>query len=124
MHEHGVAERILEVAVKHANASADGRPITDVYLAVGTLSEVSDESLGFYWEQVSRGTIAEGAKLHIERGPSELTCWGCGIKYTVNPETWMCPDCGFATDRNAVLHDVRLTAIDVATEPAPTQPHA
>jgi hydrogenase nickel incorporation protein HypA/HybF len=117
MHEHGVTERILEVALEQAKAHG-GRRITDVYLTVGELSEISDESIRFYWTQVSHGTLGEHAELHFEHAPTDLICWGCGFVYRVNAETMMCPSCFLGTDRQAMLHDIKLTAIDVEDEGA------
>ena len=66
MHELPVTESILENTLRHARgAKAVG--VTDVYLVIGQLSSIIDDSVQFYWDMISEGTIAEGASLHFKR---------------------------------------------------------
>lgn len=64
MHEAGVAERILEAALARAALARAGR-VTAVELQAGAESGVSDEAVRFHWDELSRGTPAEGAELRI-----------------------------------------------------------
>ncbi|MGD8998651.1 MAG: hydrogenase maturation nickel metallochaperone HypA, partial [Anaerolineae bacterium] len=66
MHELSVTESLLEIALRHA-ARAGAARITRLNIVVGELSSIVDESVQFYWDIVSRGTMAEGAELHFER---------------------------------------------------------
>ncbi len=68
MHELGLVERLLEVALEHA-AQAGSGPIRSLELAVGRESGVSPDAIRFYWPQVSDGTRAEGARLRFRRVP-------------------------------------------------------
>jgi hydrogenase nickel incorporation protein HypA/HybF len=65
---------MLTLALKHAQ----GQRITDIYLRVGMMSLVVPESVEFYFEYLSKGTLAEGAALHFETAPLEMTCADCG----------------------------------------------
>ena len=47
-------------------------------LAWGAVPNVIGDSVQFYWDIVSQGTIAEGAQLHFEHVPATLRCLGCG----------------------------------------------
>jgi Zn finger protein HypA/HybF involved in hydrogenase expression len=62
MHELGVTQRILEVALARA-AEAHATRITCVHLEIGESSDVSPESVALHWPGVSRGTPAAGASL-------------------------------------------------------------
>jgi Zn finger protein HypA/HybF involved in hydrogenase expression len=62
MHELGVTQRILEVALDRA-AKAQAERITAVHLEIGEESDVTSQSVEFYWPQVSEDTPAEGARL-------------------------------------------------------------
>lgn len=89
MHELAVTQTILEVGLDHA---PPGARITDLYLVIGELSSYVDDSVQFYWDVISEGTAAEGARLHFRRVPAEITCQGCGSVYS--PHTALtCPDC-------------------------------
>jgi hydrogenase nickel incorporation protein HypA/HybF len=71
MHELGMTRRLLEVVLDRA-AAAGASLITDVHLEIGEASDVSPESIEFYWPQVSRATPAEGAHLHFGVGGEPL----------------------------------------------------
>ena len=47
MHELPVTESILEIALRHAQ-EAGARRITDLYLIIGQLSTIVDDSIQFY----------------------------------------------------------------------------
>ncbi len=92
MHELSITESILEITLRHAN-QANARRVTDLHLVVGQLSSVVDDSVQFYWDFVSKGTIAEGARLHFRRIPVELLCLDCNTRYAPEGEDLACPQC-------------------------------
>ena len=73
MHELSVTQSILEISLRHAS-DANARKITNLYLVVGQLATIVDDSVQFYWDMISEGTIAEGATLHFKRLPAKLIC--------------------------------------------------
>ena len=93
MHELSVTENILEIALRHAR-SADANRITDLYLVIGDLSSIIDNSVQFYWEIITKDTVAEGSVLHFERIKTELNCLICNQKYYPNDNDFACPECG------------------------------
>lgn len=64
MHETGIAERIVEVALERAREVGAAR-VTDLHLELGPEAGCSAESVAFHLEEASRGTIAAGARLHF-----------------------------------------------------------
>ena len=64
MHEAGIVDRILDLAVDRARQAGATR-VTAVHLEAGELAGVSEEALRFHWEQHAAGTPAEGAALHL-----------------------------------------------------------
>ncbi len=74
MHEASITQAMLDLALEHSQ----GHRITDIYLRTGRMSLVVPESVEFYFEYLSQGTLAEGAKLHFETVPIEMTCLDCG----------------------------------------------
>lgn len=111
MHELMVTESILEIALRHAR-DAGAEKITDLYLVIGDLSTVVDESVQFYWDFVSEGTAAEGANLHFRRIPGKLLCQDCGHSYNVK-EDLTCPKCHSNDIRIISGREFSLEAIDV-----------
>ena len=59
MHEFGIAQQIVDVAVRRAEAAGATR-ITDVLVELGDESGVAAESLELYWPQASRSTLGRG----------------------------------------------------------------
>ena len=95
MHELAVTENILNIALKHAQQS-EAVCVTDIYITMGQLSSVVDDSVQFYWDIISQDTICAGAKLHFKRIPASLTCLDCGSTYTLEGDLTPCPKCGSA----------------------------
>lgn len=92
MHELPVAENVLEITLRHAS-KADANRVTDLYLVIGQLSSIIDDSLQFYWDIISKDTIAEGARLHFRRIPTQLKCRDCGYQFTPGDDDFACPKC-------------------------------
>lgn len=93
MHELPVVESILEIATRHASKVKASR-ITELHLVIGQLSSNIDESIQFYWDILSKDTIATGAKLYIRRIPAEMLCLDCEKTYRLDGRNLACPVCG------------------------------
>ena len=92
MHELPVTENILSIALRHAEG-AGAKRITALYLTIGQLSSIVDDSIQFYWDIVSEGTPAQGARLHFKRIPARLACLDCGQEYAPDGRELACPAC-------------------------------
>lgn len=111
VHELMVTENILDIALRHAReAQADA--ITDLYLVVGELSSIVDDSVQFYWEFVSKGSIAEKATLHFRRVPAKMECHRCRRVYSPH-DSLACPDCGSSETKIIAGEEFFLESIDV-----------
>jgi hydrogenase nickel incorporation protein HypA/HybF len=95
MHELAVTESILNIAVQHAQQQQATR-VTDLYLVIGRLSSIVDDSIQFYWDMITEDTLCAGSKLHFQRVAAELTCQDCHNTYTLNGDLSPCPACGSA----------------------------
>jgi hydrogenase nickel incorporation protein HypA/HybF len=111
MHELSVTESLLEIALRHARQSNANRVI-NLYLVIGQLSSIVDDSIQFYWELISKDTPAEGAILHFERLPATFSCLDCGCEYSPAGDL-SCPTCHSAHVRVKAGGEFRLDAIDV-----------
>lgn len=93
MHELPITESILDICLRHAQQAGASR-ITDIHLVIGQLSSFVDESIQIYWDIISAGTPAIGARLHFQRIPAEVRCTKCGAVYHLDTRDFICPDCG------------------------------
>jgi hydrogenase nickel incorporation protein HypA/HybF len=96
MHELAVTENILKTVLRHAEADRAQR-VVSVNLRIGELTDLVDEWVQRYFDYLSRGTIAQGAAIRIERTPVTFRCETCGKLFPVKvrePGGNVCPDCG------------------------------
>jgi len=112
MHELAVTESVLEIAIRHAREQK-ARKITNLYLVIGQWSNVVDDSVQFYWDIISEGTIAKGATLHFRRVKVELICQDCGQEYQPANDNLACPKCGSTHVKVKTGEEFSLEAIDV-----------
>ncbi|KQC06995.1 MAG: hypothetical protein APR62_00790 [Smithella sp. SDB] len=96
MHELPVTESILKIVIKHAEKN-NVRQVVAINLQIGKLSDLEDEWIQRYFDYLSKGTLAEGARLKIERMPIMMQCSNCSTSYETeasNLGELVCPACG------------------------------
>jgi hydrogenase nickel incorporation protein HypA/HybF len=113
MHELPITQNILKIALRHGIQSKATR-ITDLYLVIGQLSSVIDDSIQFYWPIISEGTIAENANLHFKRIPAKLECTLCGTVYKIaDGELATCPGCESSKIKIIAGKEFQLESIQI-----------
>lgn len=115
MHELAVTESILEIALRHGKLANAAR-ITDLFLVIGQLSSIVDDSVQFYWPIISADTVAEGAQLHFRRIPAEMRCRDCDCHYSPN-DSLTCPQCLGSRARVVKGDEFYLESIEVSDVP-------
>jgi len=113
MHELSVTQSALEAALLRAGTAR----ITDVHLAIGTVSAIEPESIRLYWDEISKGTLAEGAVLHFQRVPTESVCMDCGHRFLIETEVPPCPACQGLHVSAVDDEYLGLAALDVEQQP-------
>ena len=96
MHELPVMQSILTIVLKHA-AMHRVKKIHAINLSVGTLSDLEAEWMQRYFDHLSAGTVADGARLKIEWVPAVLSCEACGEHFEIDKTKLggiTCPACG------------------------------
>jgi hydrogenase nickel incorporation protein HypA/HybF len=112
MHELSVTQALLDLAVRHGRA-AGAKRVTALHVVVGELSSVVDESVQFYWDLISAGTIAQGARLEFRRVPAAFHCDACGHDYAPGAEALACPACASLRVRLTAGGEFWLEALEV-----------
>ena len=116
MHELSITQNILEIALRYGH-QAEASKITDLYLVIGQLSSVVDQSVQFYWDMIAESSIAEGAKLHFKRIPALLECQECKNSYTLNgTQLEGCPYCESVKIKVVEGKEFQLESIEIKTE--------
>lgn len=96
MHELPITEAILKIVLKHAAKNNAGR-VVKVRLKVGRLCDLEEQWIQNYFSYLSRNTVAEGARIEIERVPAVFNCRSCKKEYEVKdgrPLDVTCAHCG------------------------------
>lgn len=92
MHEFGVTESIVDIALKEAK-KAQAKKITKISLVVGELTGFMPDCIEFYFDLMSKDTIAEKANLHFEAAPAQVRCRSCLTIFRPKDTSWLCPKC-------------------------------
>lgn len=93
MHEYAVTQSMLKIALDEAKR-VDASKILEIRLVIGDLSTILDDSVQMYFDIMSEGTPAQGAKLVFKRVPAEFKCRECGEVFVKPPKGFDCPKCG------------------------------
>lgn len=112
MHELPVTESILSIALKHAE-SAGAKRVTEIYLVIGDLASIIDDSVSFYWDIVSKDTAAEGAKLIFKRVMAEFLCLECNDRFHPDGIDFYCPSCSSQRVKVVAGDEFSVEAIQV-----------
>jgi hydrogenase nickel incorporation protein HypA/HybF len=92
MHELSIVESLLSVALEHGE-KAHATRILKIYVVLGDLSGVVDDSVNFYFSFLSEKTIAAGASVIFEHKPARLRCRTCDTIFSPEKHDFHCPHC-------------------------------
>lgn len=83
MHEFPVIKSILDICLRHT-ANQNVRKIVFIHLEVGELSDLEDQWMQKYFDYISKGSVAQGARLNIKRIPVVMQCETCERTFSVD----------------------------------------
>lgn len=113
MHEVGVMQQALDMAVDNARRSG-GEKIHRMTLRIGDLSGVVPDSLSFAFEIITQGTMAEGAELAVERVPALCYCPVCERMYEPPIPLLDCPTCSQPSADIRQGREIDLTSVEIS----------
>jgi len=92
MHELSITQSILSIVLEKAKEVSASK-ITKINLTIGELAGVVDECVQFYFDLLSKDTIAAEASLSFQRPPTKLRCRSCNTTFSPDNLNWACPNC-------------------------------
>ena len=92
MHETGIAQSILEIAIKTA-LEKGAKKINNVAVKVGKMSAIDEASLRFAFDALKAETIAENATFEYIDIPLTGKCEDCGYESELEGYFVLCPKC-------------------------------
>ena len=114
MHELSVTSYLVEAVDKQARELGAKRVMT-INLIVGERSGIVDDSLRFYFEMLSPGTLVEGAELVINRTSLRFRCAGCDEDYHPAGADFECPLCGTIGRLVDDASDLLIESLEIET---------
>lgn len=114
MHELAVTQSILDIVLDHAR-KAGATKVTKIYLVIGDLSSIVDDSVQFYWKIIAKDTLAEQAELAFQRVTATLKCLECQTIYQLDGQVVFCPSCGSSRIEILTGEEFYIEAIDIET---------
>ena len=93
MHELAITQSILDIARKAAEEHGAKR-VQSVRIMLGEYSGVVPQCIQYYFDVISKDTLAEGAVLDIRRLPVVIRCNSCSRESEIDRLHVSCPVCG------------------------------
>ncbi len=92
MHEISLCEGVLQILEDSAQNQNFTR-VKTVWLEIGALAGVELEAMRFGFDVVTKGSLADQAKLEIIEIPGRAWCMKCAETVQVNQRFDQCPNC-------------------------------
>lgn len=94
IHELAITESLLKIVLKHAEDN-NAEKVVSVQLQVGEMRDITEEWMQRYFDYLSKGTMAEGAKIMIRTIPVTFRCEGCAHLFSADIRKGdpVCPLC-------------------------------
>ena len=115
MHELSVTRNILEIVLAHAQR-VDAQRVTEVVLRVGELNDLEAPWIQRYFDFLSDGTLAQGARIVVRTIPIVVECSECGEETRITREQmagFKCPTCGSDSAQMVAGREMAIDRIEI-----------
>lgn len=112
MHETGIAQSILDVALKTAEENGAKR-INNLAVRIGKMSAIDEASLRFAFDALKVGTIAENATFEYIEVPLTGRCEECGNESELEGYFVLCPKCNSGRVKILTGNELEIAYIDI-----------
>ena len=92
MHELSVTQGILKICIDESKKNKFEK-INEIRINVGELTGLVPSCIDYYFEIISKDTVAQGAKLIINKLPIIIKCRDCSFEGQISKDDYKCPKC-------------------------------
>ena len=92
MHELSITQSMLNLVLEQAE-KAGAKEVGKINLVIGEMTGVVSDCVQFYFDFLSKGTVAEGAALAFKMVPTTAQCRVCDKNFELKEFDWTCPYC-------------------------------
>jgi hydrogenase nickel incorporation protein HypA/HybF len=114
MHEMGVAQELVQIALNSIPDDMENPKIEIVNLKIGRLASVVEHSLTFCFEIITKDTPLEDARLNIDFIPVTVRCKSCDNGWEVTGPVFKCPFCEDGDVQMVTGREIEITSIELA----------
>ena len=114
MHELPITQQIIKIAEENAKANSAVK-VTKITIVVGEYSGFIGDSIGMYFDIISKGTMTEGAALEIINIKPKLLCESCGEYFERQRFSFECPKCGGQGGPTEIGKEFYIENIEIET---------
>lgn len=112
MHEAGIAQNILEIALNEAKKNGD-KKITLVSVRIGKMTAIDEASLRFAFDALKVETKAENALFEFQCIPLLGRCLDCGAESELENYFVLCPKCSSGNVKILSGNELEMSHIEV-----------
>jgi len=113
MHEVGIIQNTLDLAVRSARASG-ATQIHQLRMRVGAMTGVVADALQFAFEVVRQDTMAANARLEVETVPVACWCARCQHEFPAADLVYQCPQCGQTSSELRRGLELELVSLEIS----------
>lgn len=114
MHEMGIAQQLVQIALDSIPADIENPRVEIVNLKIGKLAAVVEHSLGFCFEILTKDTPLEAARLEIDLVPVRVHCKSCDHQWEVTGPVFKCPFCEDGDVQMLTGREIEITSMELA----------
>ncbi|MFC1950871.1 hydrogenase maturation nickel metallochaperone HypA [Chloroflexota bacterium] len=111
MHELAITNEMIKLVADEAGKAGMGK-INKINLIVGKLTGYVNDSIQFYFDILSKDTVAEGAKLFFTTIPGQLQCNSCQKTFELDQFDYICPGCNGVSVKLVSGSELRVESIE------------
>ncbi|MCK4778492.1 MAG: hydrogenase maturation nickel metallochaperone HypA [Actinomycetia bacterium] len=92
MHEMAITESIFSIVMDYAKEKKATK-VKKINLRIGKMTGIVEDCIMFYFETISKGTIAENAEIKVNSIPVKGRCGSCNKEFNAKDMIPICPYC-------------------------------
>lgn len=116
MHEMGIAEELVKIALDAIPNDIETPRVEILNLRIGKLAAVVEHSLTFCIEIITKDTPLENVKLLIEKVPVKIHCLTCHKEWETDTPMFKCPDCKDGEVKMISGREIEITSLELAED--------
>lgn len=114
MHEMGIAEELVKIALDSIPGDIEDPKVEIVNLRIGKLAAIVEHSLTFCFEIITKDTPLENCILKIDFIPVMVHCKSCDNQWEVTGPVFKCPFCEDGDVEMLTGREIEITSIELA----------